>query len=145
MATPIRVQIARVKKGLVEGISELVGQAAFSAFSSIVIASPVDTGHFRNNWQVGINERPSGIREGGSSSAGEVIGRVKVIFDTYELGSRVGSNKIIFTNNVAYATRLNEGHSMQAKSGFVEKGLRAGLKNLGASGKIFNARGRRRG
>jgi hypothetical protein len=138
MAQRIRLQIKKVQGDLVKGIERIIGEGAFASFSAIVLASPVDTGHFRNNWQVGINERKLGILEGVDKSGGPTIQKNESVFANYEMGKGQG-NKIIFSNNVAYALRLNQGHSGQAASGFVQKALRAGIKALGVSGKIFKS------
>ena len=137
MAENIRVQIKRIQKGLVEGISERVGEAAFSAFSSIVIASPVAIGTFRFNWQVALDSPKKTLLNGADKSGQQTINKAKAFFATYEMETGGRTNKIFFSNNVPYAIRLNEGHSKQAPSGFVQKALRAGLKNAGGQGKIF--------
>lgn len=138
MPPPIRVQIANIKAGLNTGVSGLVADAAFASFSAIVFASPVLTGRFRGNWQVSINDRKSG-ETGSNDKAGQsTVAAANQFFANYQMGEGTKANIIVFTNNVPYAVRLNEGHSGQAKAGFVEKGLRAGLKAVGGKGNIFS-------
>jgi hypothetical protein len=137
MAKPIRVQIKRVVDTMNKGISRAVGEAAFSAFQAVVIASPVDTGNFRGNWQVALHTPSLNTLSGEDFSAGEVIGSAQPLFDRYEMATGGQPNIIFFSNNVPYARRLNQGHSQQAPAGFVQKAIRAGLDNLGAKGRIF--------
>lgn len=139
MAAKIRLQIKKVNATMVQGISRKVGESAFAAFSAIVIASPVLTGHFRNNWQVSLNERKTSILEGTDKSGQNTIRKNQPVFANYKMGRGESASKIIFSNNVPYAIRLNEGHSKQAPSGFVQRALRAGIKALGTSGKIFKS------
>lgn len=139
MAQNIRLQIKNVQKDLVKGISQQIGEAAFAAYSAIIIASPVDTGHFRHNWQVGLNSRPAGIKEGTDRSGQKNISQNRSGFANYQMGTGTRANIIFFTNNVPYALKLNEGHSQQAPSGFVQRALRAGINAIGTTGKIFKS------
>jgi len=139
MAQNIRLQIEKVQKDLVKGISQQIGELAFASYSAIIIASPVDTGHFRHNWQVGLNSRPDGTLEGADKTGQKNISQNRSAFANYQLGTGARANSIFFTNNVPYALRLNEGHSQQAPSGFVQRALRAGLKALDTTGKIFKS------
>lgn len=137
MASPIRVQITRVNDNLVRGISQRIGEAAFASYQAIITASPEDTGHFRQNWQVGINERKTAELPGTDKGGQQNIQRNTKLFANYEMGDQRSGNKIIFSNNVPYALRLNNGWSQQAASGFVQRALRAGIKAVNASGKIL--------
>jgi hypothetical protein len=137
MAAKIRLQIERVNDNLVKGISERIGDVAFAAYSAIIIASPHDTGHFRQNWQIGVNQRPTGIVEGTDKAGQRKIREANSVFANYEFGDKSRPNVIVFSNNVPYALRLNEGHSKQAASGFVQRALRAGIKAVNAGGKII--------
>ncbi len=139
MAQKITLQIKRVDATMVEGISRKVAETAFAAFSAIIIASPHDTGHFRQNWQVSLNERKTNELEGTDKSGQNTIRKGQPVFANYEMSRGESANKIIFSNNVPYAKRLNEGHSKQAASGYVQRALRAGIKALGTSGKIFKS------
>lgn len=71
-------------------------------------------GHFRANWQLGVDVRPSGIRPGtdmtGERTQGAIIAEVPA-----EASGRV----FWLANNVPYAMRLEMGHSRQAPQGMV--------------------------
>ena len=138
MARKISLQIKRINNTLVENVSKRIGEMAFAGFSAIVIASPVDTGHFRHNWQPAIGERKIDELEGVDKSGQQTIAKSKALFASYEMGTDPQSNKIIFSNNVPYALRLNEGHSPdQAPAGFVQRALRAAIKALDIGGKVI--------
>lgn len=138
MARKISLQIKRINNTLVEGVSKRIGEMAFAGFSAIVIASPVDTGHFRHNWQPSIGVRKTNELEGFDKPGQITIAKSKPLFASYEMGTEPGTSKIIFSNNVPYALRLNEGHSPdQAPAGFVQKALRAAIKALDIGGKVI--------
>ena len=139
MAQKITLQIKKVNATMVEGISRKVGETAFAAFSAIIIASPHDTGHFKQNWQVSLNERKTNELEGTDKSGQNTIRKGQPVFANYEISRGESANKIFISNNVPYALRLNEGHSKKAASGFVQRALRAAIKALGTSGKIFKS------
>ena len=71
-------------------------------------------GHFRGNWQVGLNTAPSGEVSGTDASGSKTISAGIGVL----AGARIG-DKIVITNNVPYARRLEYGWSDQAPAGIV--------------------------
>lgn len=71
-------------------------------------------GHFRANWQLGVDVRPAGERPGvdpsGERTQGAIIAEVPA-----EAAGRV----FWLVNNVPYAQRLEHGYSRQAPQGMV--------------------------
>lgn len=65
-------------------------------------------GHFKNNWQVGKDFRPTGIIAGSDYSGGASMDRLK------KLGRWTVGHTYYFTNNLPYAYRLEMGWSPQA-------------------------------
>lgn len=98
-------------KGLTD---EVVAEAVTGVAFKIDQRSPVDTGHFRANWQLGVNVRPTaelaGFDRDGSGLSGRVTARIPV-----EAAGKV----YWLANNVPYAMRLEMGHSKQAPQGMV--------------------------
>jgi hypothetical protein len=95
-------------------VGKVIGRAAFIAFSRVVMRSPVDTGRFRGNWQMGIDEQPVGeldaLDKTGSTTVSEaenIAARAKIGDDMY------------IVNNLPYADRLENGWSQQAPAGIV--------------------------
>ncbi len=84
--------------------------------------TPVDTGWARANWlpSVGASiSSPAGSRE--DNVEGAVA--AKKIGLTSVLGYRLGMGNVYVTNNVPYILKLNDGHSGQAASGFVQAAI----------------------
>ena len=126
-------QIRQVESGLNEAVSKVIGEMAFAAFSAIVLATPVDTGRARGNWQPSVGEPESGELNVQDKSGSSAIGKSRSTFANYSLGP-----KIWFSNNVPYIQRLNEGHSQQAKvPGFVERAIQEGLSVLDNTGELL--------
>jgi len=82
---------------------------------SIISMSPVDTGHFKANWQFSVGSPPQGVLPledpSGSRTLGRVVGEI-------ESTAKVGVHAYI-RNNVPYAMRLEYGYSAQAPQGMV--------------------------
>jgi hypothetical protein len=85
-------------------------------FSRVILASPVDTGRFRGNWQMDVGRF--------IDEELDVEDKSGAITITRELAKLRGSSSpftiITIQNNLPYAGRLNDGWSRQAPAGFVE-------------------------
>jgi hypothetical protein len=106
-------------QGVKDNVDILVRKVALATDTAVVLATPVDTGRARSNWQVGIGEAKSGTV--GPQSQAEVLSEAKTKIDKYK-----GEGEIHLTNNLPYINPLNEGSSKQAPSGYVEKAVAAG-------------------
>ncbi len=87
---------------------------ALSAYGNLVRTTPVDTGRARNSWTVSW-DFPN-ITDSQSST---------VVQQTLTPRSRPGV--IWFANGVDYIRALNEGHSRQAPTRFIEQAIRRGI------------------
>lgn len=115
-------KIKRVAINVPKNADEIARKVALVADQTITMATPVDTGRARANWQVGIGSAPAGTVEysgGGSSAAGYAIGAAQNVVTTYK-GQPGG---IWLVNNLPYIQRLNEGWSAQAPAKFVEQAI----------------------
>lgn len=115
-------KIKRVAVDVPKNADEIVRKVAHAADQTIVMATPVDTGRARANWQVGIGSAPVGTVEysgGGSGAASYSIGAARSAVTTYK-GQPGG---IWLVNNLPYIQRLNEGWSAQAPAKFIEQAL----------------------
>ena|SRR5215207_5037016 len=83
-------------------------------FTRVIQRSPVDTGRFRANWQVGIDHIPTGLVLINDRSGQMTINKV-----TAEVMKLKAGQKIHLVNNLPYARRLEYGYSRQAPSGMV--------------------------
>ena len=133
MASRLESDIRAVKVGLVKGIEDSIAELALSVFSSVVLATPVDTGRARGNWQPSIGDPITSETGNTDKGGGTTIAKGNGLFARYEFGK-----KIFISNNVPYIQRLNEGHSQQAPAGFVQKAIIVGIRNLDRQGDIFS-------
>lgn len=124
----IRVKGKRVE----ENADALVRKVAVAVDTAVVLATPVDTGRARANWQVEIGDAlndqegpPYVPGEGGSSGSANAMAAIeagKNVIKQYK-----GGSEIHIYNNLSYIQKLNDGHSAQAPAGFVEAAVLAGV------------------
>lgn len=115
-------------------IEKVVGQlqrrGAFVIMSDVVKGSPVDTGRFRASWVIGVGVKNEGVAEKGPRSA--VSARTESLLRLRALtpATVTGKAPVIISNNLPYATRLADGHSTQAPSGWVEAAVARAQREL---------------
>jgi hypothetical protein len=80
---------------------------ALQAFADVKLATPVDTGISRNSWYIGYTETYINAKSGGA-------GNIQLI------QKKDKPTEIIVTNGVTYIQFLNNGHSQQAPTKFIE-------------------------
>lgn len=95
-------------------IASALHEVAIEMLTRIVMRSPVDTGVFRGNWQVGINVKPSGVLDEPDTSGAATIARGTSVIKKAKAG-----DTIFITNNLAYGPALEHGWSKQAPNGMV--------------------------
>lgn len=98
-------------------VDDTLRKVALVANQTVIMATPVDTGRARANWQVSIDTEIDS--EVDDTSAQGAIQRNQAVIRGYRNGA------IILQNNVPYIEHLNNGSSAQAPAGFVEKALQA--------------------
>lgn len=110
MALAFDRQIEAFAKKANISIDRAIRGTSIKLFSAIILASPVDTGRFRANWQAS-NERPA---------SGEVNGFADPVskVTTYINGAPF-ANEFTLANNLPYAYKLEFGYSNQAPQGMV--------------------------
>jgi len=88
---------------------------ALELLTRLVIATPVDTGRARGNWQLTIGKAATGESNSGNPAmAGSaVLAQLKPFVVVW------------LANNVPYIEKLNAGHSQQAPIGFFENAVDA--------------------
>lgn len=106
-------------------VGTTVIRTAGAVLSTVIPATPVDTGRARGNWQVSVGNPIMSPRERldrtGQSTIQEGIGRAQ---------SRRQGQDIHICNNVPYIGMLNAGSSSQAPAGFVELAVQAAIRNI---------------
>lgn len=116
-------RIRRRARQIEEGVDEVVIKTAGAVNQAVVLATPVDTGRARANWQVGLGAPERAVREEEDPSGSGTIGRNNLV-----ISGRAPRQTIYLSNNVDYIGRLNEGSSSQAPAGFVEEAVAAGVR-----------------
>lgn len=108
-------------RGIEENIDALTRRVAVAVDQAVVVATPVDTGRARGNWQVGIGAPVTDETERLDPAGVETIAT-----NNDKIASRKLGQDIFISNNVPYIGRLNEGSSSQAPENFVEQAVAAG-------------------
>lgn len=106
------VDLTRFRLKTEEQIRQVVVKIAMDLFSLVVTRAPVDTGRFRANNQISLNELPGDAVLEFDKDGGATISRGADKVAAYKLG-----DTIFLYNNVAYAWALEYGHSGQAPQG----------------------------
>ena len=105
-------EVKRVTLEAGEKAATTIRYFLISAFSRLVLATPVDTGHARYNWQLSVGarigaERP-GVDKAGQRTIGEGIGKIQ---------AAQPFNNFYMTNNVPYIEVLEYGLFQPADPG----------------------------
>lgn len=98
-----------------KGQTELVARKVMlDLFSRVIMKSPVDTGRFRANWNVGYGSADKTT----SNATDNSLGRVTKEISTAKIGG-----SIYLSNSLPYSIRLENGWSGQAPAGMVRLSL----------------------
>jgi hypothetical protein len=116
----------KIAANLEENSEELIKRVALAVDSNVVIATPVDTGRARSNWQAAIGRPKRSVIERRSVAA--TIAEAKGVVEGYKEG-----DTIYLSNNLPYIRRLNDGWSAQAPKSFVQIAILNGLKAIANS------------
>ena len=95
-------------------LDALLRQAVLQTDTLLKQESPVDTGRFRNSWQIG--ENATGEYEG---DQGTSVDPAKGM--NYMVGNEKIGNSYILHNSLPYAEPLPTGHSQQADPGWIQQ------------------------
>jgi hypothetical protein len=110
------------KQALNAEISQDIRVTAFKILRNVVLATPVDTGRARGNWQVGIDSFKINTVDVTDKSGGVAINA-----GALELKGVRDYQTVWITNNLPYIAALNDGSSAQAPKKFVETGIRRAI------------------
>ena len=122
------VQVAQFADKTTKRIDEVVGNVVVEISRRVDMLSPVGDatywlspppagyigGHFRANWQLGVDVRPvgeiAGVDPSGSATQGRIFAAVP---------DEASGHVFWLANNAPYAQRLEDGYSRQAPMGMV--------------------------
>ena len=115
-----RIRLARNK---------LVGDVGVTVLRKVAFRTPYATGRARSNWIVQLDSRAKysyfANSYGGAFGANNAVARGTPVAISYN--GKLNTSLHI-TNNLVYIVPLNEGHSDQAPSGYVQKEMLAAVR-----------------
>ncbi|WP_085013936.1 hypothetical protein [Cronobacter sakazakii] len=94
---------------------QVIRKVFLGIHTRLVMMSPVLTGRFRGNWQIGLDSLPEGTLDVYDKTGTETIARGALVIERF----KVGMKSVYFTNNLPYAYALEMGHSQKAPVGMV--------------------------
>lgn len=97
-----------------ELVKPVVQKFAMHALNGVVMKSPVDLGTFRGNWNVAVNAIDYSVSAATDKSGGATIAKGAAVIEAAK-----PDQAIFISNNLPYATALENGHSKQAPIGMV--------------------------
>lgn len=103
-------------------INLVIRRVVLGILREVVRKSPVDTGRFRANWQLGVNSRPAGEVNSISNNAVER--------GLAAMPAQAAGNIYYVVNNLDYAQALEDGHSRQSPPGNMVAGTVAEFRRI---------------
>lgn len=120
-----------VGTNVADNTDRMMRKVALKVDSTVVLATPVDTGRARSNWIVNLDAEAKGPIEayepGEAQSTAAANARAALEQANKTIAQYKAGQTIHITNNLDYIGRLNEGHSAQAPAAFVEEAVHAGI------------------
>lgn len=116
-------RIRKIAQGAEVKVASEVIKTAGVCLSTVVPATPVDTGRARGNWQVSISEPITSEIE-----RLDKTGQTVIADGRRRMEARRQGQTIFITNNVSYIGDLNNGSSAQAPANFVQLAVQAALR-----------------
>lgn len=117
------VRMKKLGSNVETNADKLMRKVALSVDSTLVSATPVDTGRARSNWVAELGG-PAAFTNP-PMSADEAMADAKAVIEQYK-----GGTDIHLTNNLPYIGALNDGHSAQAPAGFVQTAVLDGVAQI---------------
>ena len=104
MAGQFELKIREFAERAKENADKAVRQVALEVSSRVIVRSPVDTGRFRANWQLGVDSPLAGALLTTDKTGAETKSRIIAA-----LPKDAAGHVIYVTNNLPYAMRLEYG------------------------------------
>jgi len=109
--------IRRFATKTTEAHNKITRVATLELFRGVILATPVDTGRARGNWQTAPGSPVAGETDRLDKSGGEAIAEV-------ESKTPQGAGQVTYlSNNLPYIVQLEEGSSKQAPEGMVKRNM----------------------
>lgn len=139
MAKPFNASEISIQ--LTKELFDDAGETAFAMLRNFIFRSPVGNpsdwqqpdsappgyvgGHFRRNWQVSIGGFNELELPGQAEPAAFTMARGKTVINVW---SKTRTAFLVIQNNVPYASRLAQGHSLQAEAGWIDQEIAIALR-----------------
>ena len=123
--------IQRRAQEVESGASRVKVRAALAIDQTVILATPVLSGHARANWQSGINKPVTRVIE-----ENDVGGQTTIARNAKVIRTAKPRQAIYISNNVPYIQELNSGSSSQAPAAFVQLAVQEALSAV-ARTKVF--------
>ncbi len=130
-------QIQVIIGQLEEATEKVVTRLSVNITAELIEATPVDLGWARANWipAIGtpfIEDATPTSREGRQAAVPSQRARQQAAVASLATSSySLSRGPVFLSNNVPYITRLNDGSSDQAPTGFVQAAIQRGIMSLG--------------
>ena len=122
------IGLQRFKLKTVEQAGMIVRKIVLDLHTRVVMRSPVDTGRFRANNSVSLNDMPGDSVLTFDKDGRVTISRGQQVMASFKLG-----DTIFIYNNVEYGMALEYGHSQQAPQGVYRLSTMEVVAHLGAA------------
>jgi len=129
----LEAQARKIAQSMARLVDEAVKITTLEIQYELKRSTPVDTGHARSNWVPSVGA-PARGEEPGSGGAAQAAGEASIA------GYKATAGSAYISNNVPYIQRLDQGHSLQAPTGFVRQSVTRGTRKAQAK---INARAKR--
>ncbi len=120
------IQIRDHQSGIPRLVQDVHRKLTLEGLRRITMRTPVETGHAKINWQIGVGEMPQGVkgkrvrRKKGEPRADSNAAFAKVMAEEGPKVEQIPPFGVSFvTNNVEYIGDLEDGHSRQAPQGMM--------------------------
>ncbi|WP_174801462.1 HK97 gp10 family phage protein [Martelella limonii] len=123
----------RISIEVERGVDRAVKDCAVAVTSTVINATPVDTGRARSNWTAELDQAfqklfpahvPGEKGSTASANAGIAIEKAEAVIEQFDIGK---NRSIHISNSLPYIGALNDGHSKQAPADFVKLAIMDGL------------------
>lgn len=118
----LRSLAAQQKKAEQLALERTVAVAS-DILEGVVEGTPVQSGLTKANWQVGLNQAPSGILDSSDPSGDATISKGKATIEAAKPGEQIH-----IVNNTPWVNKLNAGSAKQKPAGWVERSIDAAVK-----------------
>lgn len=114
---PFELKLADFAKKAGDRADLALREVAFEVMSRLVVRSPVDTGRFRQNWHLSVDQVE--VREVVAVDQVDKSGRTTIEGMMAALPPVLVNSRIYIQNNLPYGPALERGSSTQAPAGMV--------------------------